>query len=473
MAVDERIAESDPDVRRHNKEESVNFKWFLHSLLVMLAILPAAEGYGSGQATFDSLGGDYDEQTGFEFEKTLYYAARARTIVGKLSAPGQGGAMATEKMRAGGGERVDGLIRRKRISAGDMVRYTLQEHAKGLGTFGDNLVKRGQYLAYQNMEVRVNTVSSPGFPIVGKNAQRRVKHSISNIPAAVRKEAMIWHAEDDDWAFMYTLLAGASPNVLASLEDGGLEMTLGVNSSGTAGRLLMPKNVYTPQAGYLTDSYSTTPATWNSTVNDAINAIDPTANGRITLVKLDILRSLIDDENWAPATVQGKQYKCVWLCDSELWYRINHLLRDYYVNARERGADNPVFGVNHSLEYNEMLFINVPRLKKLRPSYSSANGYPTLGPGYSQDFRTYTNTSKISPMIGITDGCVCEGFDDKMWVTDEEAAHKKGMEVAAHRDSSYVRGEWYAKDGRTDVDAVYSKSVFLSLFYEDGVGNGY
>jgi hypothetical protein len=166
---------------------------------------------------FDSVGGTYDEQTGFGFDKMNFMRARARTIVGALSK----GSEKTYNMVPGSGPSLDGsgIIIRKEITSGDMARYTMQEHMAGTPTYGDLPVKRGNFLRWKNAEVRINKITSPSIPIQGEEDQKRVRDSITNIPGAAREEVIDYHAEEYERQFLISLLYGASPSVLLPTDE--------------------------------------------------------------------------------------------------------------------------------------------------------------------------------------------------------------------------------------------------------------
>jgi len=231
----------------------------------------------------------------------------------------------------------------------------------------------------------------------------------------------------------------------------------------------MPRHVYTPQGGFLT--YSSTPATWNTTVNNAVNAVTAGADGLFTLLKEKVVRSKLDDLHFRTAPLGGKKYRAIALCDSEMWYRINYLLTTFYTYARERGEKNPLFDVDYQLVFDGILYLNVPNLKKFRLAYDGTAGYPSIGPGMTSDPRSYTPTATISPIIYLGQNAIIEGYNDAMSVTKEEGKHEKGLEVASHIQEGFVRGEWYSKDGTTGANSVYCDNMLVTLWYEPGVGS--
>ena len=425
--------------------------------------------YGSGTGQFDSLGGTYDTQTTKSFFKRLYYEMRSRSIIGKLArVDAQTGSLA-------GGEGYDlaasSIIGRQKIDDGDELLYTMQEYLTGMGSYGDMPVVRGDFLAWQNMKARVNAIDSPAFPIQGKMAQQRVATSLTDLPAKVREAATFWMNEQYEHEYILANLNGASPSVLLPTSSGGLGHVMGVNTSGSAGTPLMNRHWYTPQGGLLT--YSTTPATWNSTVNTAINAITAGANGYISLVQIKIIHAILDTLNFPSVRLGGTEYRAVWLCDSELWERIDHLLATAYASSRERAAINPLFTADHQLVYKNFLFLNVPHLNRYRAAYNGTTLRPDFGPNMTSDPRTYTNTSDLAMALIVTRESVIEGFNDSLNITTAVEKHKKGSEICAHMDSGFVRCEWFAKDGRTSVDAVKNYASLHACFYEPGVGTGY
>lgn len=422
-----------------------------------------------GPASFDSVGGSNDEQTGFAFDTQLFMEARTRTFIGSLSKPND----MVRDMNAGA-QSLDGsqCIARKEITEGEEVRYTMQEHMTGVETYGDMPVQRGDFLGYKNQYARVNMIKTPAVPIQGEMAQQRVKKSITDIPASVKNEVIDYTAETMELQALGGLVWGASPSVLLPTSEGGLGVSLGVGAGGGAGVPLMPMHFWTPDTGKV--AYSTTVATYNSSINDAINGIDASADDSVSLNKLKTLSRLKEKINFWPTVLNGKKYKAINLCDPDLWYRIDHLLATYYKDARERSANNPIFGITHQLEYLDELFISVPNLEKFRPAYNSGTGIPDFGPGIRGDFRKYTTSSTNALMISISQRALVEGYNGSVRLTKEEGRHEDGLEIAARTKLGYMRGEWYAKDGRADTtNAAVCYSVFVSAFYEPGVGVGY
>lgn len=449
--------------------------YFNNLFLGMARLLLGVLAVG-GPGYFSSVGGTYDEQTNFEFETQLFYEALTQTFIGSLSKPNAAGGRVEQMIAGGDDQSIEGsaAIWRKRIQKGDMVRQTLQEGAKGLPTYGDLAVARGDYLAYQNQEYRVNQIDSPAIPVQGRMSRKRAAFSLTDIPGEVRTAIINWAAEQMEIEAIINYLYGASPSVLKPIADGGLGAVLGIG--GSAGVPLSPRYVYTPQGGFLT--YSTTQATWNQTVSDAIGAITRAAAGEVTLTILKIIRRELDRHHHQPMMLNGKMYKAVVLCDPDVWYRIDHLLGGTYQAARERAKENPVFGVDYQLEYLGMLFLNVPNLEKFRAEDDNTLNIMNIGPARGNnvlwtDPRDFTPTNECGWMIFLGAGSALEGYDDTVWVTTKEGDHGKGLELAAHLDLGFKRGEWFAQDGRTGADATRCYGSLAACVYEPGVGVDY
>jgi hypothetical protein len=363
-------------------------------------------------------------------------------------------------MYAGAGPSLDGsaVIKRKQISEVGYMTMTMQEHAIGLPTYGDAQHPGGDYLDYKNLRAYVNKINSPTIPIQGKMVQQRIKMSIENIPAAAKAEILDWSAEEM-----------ASPSILKGGED--INFSPGINAGAGVGVPLMNKWWYTKTGGLLT--YSTTPATWNSTVNTAVNNMTSSTSSTIALGDLQYIRSVMDDKKFWPVTFNGKKYKSIALCDPELWHRLKNLMGTGFLTAQPRGWDNPLYGVDYVLEYDGFLFIPVPNLKKLRPKYNASQGYPDFGPSMTSDHRTATPYGYEALIIFVGAMAVVEGYNNSIQVVTNEGKFGKGMDIASEMDLGYVRGEWYSKTGRTDEAAVRNYSVMVAGFYEPGVGQSY
>jgi hypothetical protein len=443
----------------------------LHRLFhVVCAWLTVMRGAGVGR--FDSINGTYDEQTSLGFDKTQYAQMLTRTVFGSLVSSGK----TVADMVAGGPVQAldtTAVVRRKKIGEGDMVRHTLTEAITGIETFGDTVPASGNYLAFQNQEVRVNQIDSPIIPVQGRNAQRRAKGSLPNIPASVKDRLMDYMAQGYEIRALLGLVCGASPEILKATTSGGLGDTLGVRSSGTAGKALMARHFFTQQAGIV--SFSSTQATYNSSVNTAVGAITAGAAGMITLASQQKIRAYLDTISFDPPTVNGKKYKAVCLATSNLWWRMRGLLGTNYVGAMPRAEDNKIFTVDDVLVWNGILYINCQNLQKLSMAADGGNLCPSWGVGsnsnvYASDLRSYTNSNTIELGIYCGAGALLEGYDDSLWFTEENARHGKGVEYCAHVDGGFKRGEWYAQDGRTGSDAAICNSCLVAAFYETGVG---
>lgn len=437
---------------------------FLAAILGIVAMWSMDDAGGRGH--YDSIGGDYDEQTSFDFQKQLYYQARARHILTPLGST-KGG---VNQMGAFEGGDIQSVIDRQEITEGDMVRFTLEENIKGKVTYGDSAVRSGGFLSYKNKECRINNIDTPAIQVPGEMSQQRVKRSVGEISPAVRRQVIDYMNEQDEFEFIPALLQGASPALLKDQTEGGLGVSLGSGNGAGAGVPLMNKWFYTPDTGFCT--YSSTPATFNSTVNDAVNGVDAAAEDRVSLAMLDIIRAKMDDIYFNPATFMGMKFKALAACDPDTMWRIKGLFADWNKYAMPRGKDNPLWSTKDIIVYNEIAYFAWPNLKKYRPAYNAVTGVPDFGPVTADvDPRSYTPTSQKSLILFMGGGAVLEGYNAGIDVTEEVGKHKKSREFSGHKKCGYIRGEWYSKDGRAaSADNTENRSLIVAVFDEPGVG---
>lgn len=428
-----------------------------------------AQSFRCNASGFDSIGGTYDDQTGFAFDKMNWIRMRTANIFGLLSSDSE-----RYTKFAGAGPTLDGtgIIVRRQIDSGDEVRYTMQEHMKGTGSFGTLPYKRGEFLRWKQTKARVNKVKSPSIPIQSEEDQKRVLASITNIPESARKEVIEWHGDEYEFEAFQGIIEGASDSVLKTTAEGGLGHSLGVGAGGGAGVPLMCKNFYTPDTGFI--AYNSTVATYNGLVNDAINGIDADAADMVTLNALEMIISNLDDIKFWRPTVGGVQYKAIMACDPALYLRINNLLRAYQKDALPRAKNHPIFQYTSGIEFLDCLFLNAQNLKKLRPAYSSTLGRPLFGPSTTQyDHRDYVTSSTNALMLILGARAILEGYRESIKIVDDTGRFKDGMEIASNGNYGFTRGEFYAQDGETGADACVNHSTAVCAFYEPGVGVNY
>lgn len=432
----------------------------LQAVLQLFAVFSYVDGVGR----FDPIGGMYDANTSVAFGKQMYYQANRKSFVSNLP-----------NTVVGMYERGDisPVIDRMRITEGDKVVFTLEDTVRGKATYGDTPIRAGGFLQFKNMECRVNNIDSPAIQIVGKQSQQLVRQSIDNLPGRTRKQIINWMNAQKEFEVIPALLQGASPSVMKSQAEGGLGISLGVGAGAGAGVPLMNKWFFTPDSGFCT--YSTTPATYNATVNTAIGDIDAADADKCTLPFLSTIREKMDDVCFEPVTFLGQELRAIAACDPQIMVRLaKSLLSDINKYSMERGSTNPFWSSKTIIVIDEVAYISWPNLKKYRPSLNSTTGVrgPNFGPLTADtDPRQYSTASTNGLIVFMGGGALKEGFNDEITVTQEVARHEKAMEVAAHMQDGFVRGEWYSKDGRTDsADNVENRSVIVAAFYEPGVG---
>lgn len=414
---------------------------------------------------FNSRGGQYDQQTEVMFNKQLYREYVSRTFVGSLSRRNDivAGHTAFETPSFDSST----FIWTQEIPSGDEKRLTMSETSKGNGTYGDIATKAGDFVEFHSQAFRINTIKSPGVQVHGKESQKLVVASITNIPDIVKRNVVLWHAQEENYDAIRALLYGADKGLLLEHALGGKAVNLGAGAGIGAGTPLMGMHWYTKDSGFV--SYDASDLTgWNSDVNDAVDGIDATDSDKVTLPQLDKIRDKLDSEDFEPGRINGKDYKAVALCDPQVILRIAHILNSDYKYARERGQSNPIFNVDYQLEHDGVLYIGVSDLKKFRPEYNSGNGYVDIGPGFgSTDPRAYTTTTDAGLIIYMGAGALLRATDGTVNLHTATANFPvDGMAITAHTRRGFMRNQWETKDGRT---ASYCRSVLTAAFYEPGI----
>ena len=426
-----------------------------------------------GKGQFTTRDGAYGKQTSLSFFKKLYYEMRQRSILSKLAGKTVDGTSGQEFSLDS-----SNIIDRNLIQTGDTVTKTLQEHIAGMPTYGDMPVNNGDFIAYKNIDARINNIDTMAIPVQGKMQQQLVAASITDLPGAVQNEVTEFLAKQEEYEFLISLFAGASPSVLKAANKGGLAMKLGFNALGAAGAPLACRNIYTTgRTGYanggmipMTDA---TPSVWNAAVNTAIGQMTTNTTDKIDRSWLKKIRKQLDRLKFAPVTVGKTKYKAVVLCDDDVYSRIAGIIEDVAAPGATKTDDNPQVTGFDKLFWRDLLFICVPDLNTFRPA--TGTGAPKWGPvtetdPMSVDPRTFANGSNTGVMVFLGGGAVIEGYKDEIEVTTDIGIHKKGVSVAGHIMKGFVRTEWNAYDGRpaTDAKAVQNFSSLIVLSYEPG-----
>lgn len=413
---------------------------------------------------FNSRGGTYDRQTEVTFGMQQYREFCARTFVGALSKRNDlvAGKTAHETTSFDGST----FIWTQNISSGDEHRVTFSENARGMGAYGDRATPAGDFVEFKSQDFRVNTIKAPAQQIHGRESQKLVRASITNIPEIARRNLVTWHAQEINYDAIIALLYGADKPLMSSLADGGKAVSLGPGSGIGAGTPLMGMHWYTTDTGFATYDASDLSG-WNTTVNNAINGIDAADSDKVTLAQMDKIRQKLDELHFEPGRINGKEYKAVALCDPQVVLRIGHILKDDYKYARERGKDNPIFNVNYQIEHDDVLYLGLQDLKKFRPAYNAATGYIDIGPGLTQDPRDYSTSSTNGLIIYMGSGALLQGTDTMLEFDNASAKFKlDGESITAHTRRGFKRNQWETKDGRTES---YCRSVLTAAFYEPGI----
>lgn len=158
----------------------------------------------SGQSTWETQGtGTNDFVIEFETAKNLHYEFRHMSAFGALSksvkqesAPGYPEQSKDIAQSA--------CIWTKEITAGDEVRFSLEQNMRGAPTYGDAPVKLGDYLAYLHANIILNKLTTPATPVQEEMSQHRVKRVLSNPQSNIRHQLVMYLNEQ----YVYDILDG-------------------------------------------------------------------------------------------------------------------------------------------------------------------------------------------------------------------------------------------------------------------------
>lgn len=414
---------------------------------------------------FNSRGGAYDRQTEVFFGQ-MYRELTSRTLVGSLSK--RNDIVAAQTAFESPSFDNSTFIWSETITQGDEKRITLSELHGGNPTYGDIPTGAGDFTEFKSQNFRLNAIKAPPVQIQGKESQKLVMKSITNIPTIARNNILDYHAQEENYDFIRALLYGGDKGLMKSASEGGKALSLGPGSGIGASTPLMGMHWYTTDTGFAAYDASDLSG-WNTIVNNAINGIDAADADKVTQPQLEKIREKLDELNFLPGTLNGKRYKAIGLCDPQVMLRIANIYKDDFKNAMQRGKDNPIFNVNYQFEQDDILYISVPDLKKFRPDYNSSTGYIDIGPGIGNtDPRSYTTTSTNGLIVYIGAGAILRGIDGKVALHTATSPYGSvdGMSITAHVRRGFKRNQWDTYDGRTES---LCYSILTAAFYEPGI----
>jgi hypothetical protein len=419
----------------------------------------------AGQTYWGNAGGSTNSEiVRFKVEKELFYKMTWKTIVGKLN--GGREVQTTERRFEGGLQKVDlgnsSLIQEKTISEGNEFRLTMMESLDGDAQYGDEPVASGDYSQYKHTRGFVNQIDSPAWQLPGRCSLKQAAELLSNPKSDLLNQIATWVAQEVDFEWIRSALMGASRGLLRT-DKGGLGVTL---PGATAGQFRSCYNFYVPGTGLVTPSR--TRATHEANVATALNTLANSSTYHFDMAQHDKIGDLIETLNLEPPTIGGKEFQAVVVLDRALLWRMTARSGTYETlakEARERSKDNPALNHMEHIVLDDILYVPYRWLEKFRPTV--ANSLPVYGPGIGSSPRNYTNTSKICLALVMGAKSFLRGRDKRVWTTTETGKHDKGVEYAAHWDDGFVRNEWDAKDGRTEME---NPHMFAAAFYDAGIG---
>lgn len=418
----------------------------------------------SGQTTWETQGtGVNDYVVEFETAKNLNYEYRHMSAFGALSRP--------MKLETAPGYPEQGrdvaqsaCIWTKEISAGDEVRFTLEQNMRGAMSYGDAPIKMGDYLAYLHANIILNKQSTPATKVQEEMSQHRVRRVLSNPQSNIRHQLVQYLNEQYVYDIIDGFLKGMSPNLSAAKSEGGRALDLGLG----AGVQVSPQHFLVAGSGFVSGIAGT--AGFETNLNTDLGNLTNVAGDKFTRSFIHNMRYALTEKKIAP-TVMGENGQGKWYCacDPHLLARVtdpdNNLHQDWQ-QSRERMASNPVFG-HTALEVNDLVFFPEERLKQYKwVDNAGANVWGANIP----DKRDLVVNSNVSLMMVMGNGALLEGHSGEVRVTYDEGFHGQGKTIAAHVKQSFMRTRWIPKDGRSNINI--EQGGMMCAFYEDGLDFG-
>lgn len=168
---------------------------------------------------------------------------------------------------------------------------------KGAGIYGDNQLKGNeerQNLYYQKAYInQIRNALKSG----GRMSQQRMKKL--DLIRRFRPQLEDWLAEWMEYNFLYTFHHGYSPHILATVPNGGINLT--------SGQKIPHPNFYAAGSGFVT--WNATPATYEASVEDAVTGVTDTSSDYFSTTLLEDLRVRVQEKNIKPmVTQEGIQF---------------------------------------------------------------------------------------------------------------------------------------------------------------------
>lgn len=420
----------------------------------------------AGQSQFPSAG----QPGGFmvlpHIEAELFHESRQKSIVGKMSM-----LLKSDEDIGNGpysGNNLDAAaILTKVLEEGDEYRFQLVQNIKGSATFGDLPPGKGDYLAFLNAKVQMNMLKIPAVPILDKMSLQRIKGALAEgkLTDEIKNQIKMWFAEQYVLDFYFTLLKGASPNLLAPKAQGGLGYV--VSTDLGAGVQVSPQHFVVAGSGYVSGTSGT--AAHETDLVTKLSTLDNDASKQLSLSFLHNFDASLTARKLLPMAGgpmnDGKEeYVCP--IDPDLLVGLTApggQLYEAYQKARERGKSNPVFS-NEEVQVGRLRLVPDEWIKKFRPKV--VGGAVVWGQNdQSNDKRDFVSDSTTGLMFTVGRNAVLEATRGDLHFTFKEGDHEVGSEWSAQSMQSFVRTRWAPTDGRAlAADTLIERGLAVCAF---------
>lgn len=420
-------------------------------------------------------------------ESSMYYEVRDSGTFGSLArrkvdgpdANGGNGLYDAEVDVAG-----TGAVWTYNQDMGDEKRFTLQRMPGGAATYGDTNPQEGDHMAYLFQNVYMNEIDSPKYPIPGRMSQQRAKEIITDPKSDVRRNCVIWHAEQFDWDMAYALHIGQSEGLhLTPAQSGsdslGKDLGLGVGVDAPCEIIYTAANgrVPVPSQGPRSTQYRA------AVIDDYADQVVAGTN-YFVMKSLEGMAQIARDHKIKP--VKGASWDWDVVLDGALLRSLlttnSDLMKAYQAAQQGQGlAGQKSTDLRGGIVVHGLRLIPSVSIEKFRiygsGTKGSGNGVCAASPilrygDGSRDMRgkRFTgNDYKLGSAFLLGDGALLELTNGTMSTYEKEGDDGKGWSAYGWLKRGVRRALWTRKDGEamTATDGWLQQSCIQFVFNID------
>ena len=412
--------------------------------------------------------------------REVFYQTYGRMLFGVLSLKGKNTDVVD--IFEGNMQLANTAVRRENIAKGMFGMNAQVRKVSGLAAFGDRDPVATNPLDYGNLEYAINKITSPAVPIRAEMSIKEFETFIEDKDSDLRNALSNWFAMYLDYQMVQTFLRGASVNLLAPRDIGGLDFGFaGRNLSGvgqanrhvwfpagtpSATNPVNGTDCLVPLDWELSNGSAFDPRFWNANVQSVVNGIDADNSGNFGLTRnrLDSIAVLASDCKFSGANVINAT--------------TNHLL---IVSPREvlnlrRQIDQAVridvgtllnqlsfYGFQEGFLYSGVLVLGHPVMDYVRPNVN-ANITDSAFPATGSPFRQ-TSAATVVGTQTFTEVTYGSGVYVEDYLAGNRLNSTVGVGMVLGRDALFISDNAaietkYHKNGWDKITACKQSLIF-------------